>query len=147
MCHELDWQGKYLNKCKFVLNDIQERESSHVFCVRGIDVATYYEFANDSLNCSNSVVFFALHIIVNPYLVSYCFVLTLDNVYFVQLYVLQLVSSWCKICCCLFLCSSIQQKQPWCSWHISENKHTYIIYGMYLTIVDKYLYQNTHCQV
>jgi hypothetical protein len=68
------------------------------------------------------------------------FVLTLDNVYFVQLYVLQLVSSWCKICCCLFLCSSIQQKQPWCSWHISENKHTYIIYGMYLTIVDKYLY-------
>ena len=50
----------------------QERESSHVFCVRGIDVATYYEFANDSLNCSNSVVFFALHIIVNPYLVSYC---------------------------------------------------------------------------
>jgi hypothetical protein len=111
----------------------QERESSHVFCVRGIDVATYYEFANDSLNCSNSGVFFALHIIVNPYLVSYCqslnvmltdcfvtlhivshrgsasadrmvfdihlpthvmtvttdfweFVLTLDNVYFVQLY-------------------------------------------------------------
>jgi hypothetical protein len=49
----------------------QERESSHVFCVRGIDVATYYEFANDFLNCSNSVVFSALHIIVNPYLVSY----------------------------------------------------------------------------